>query len=132
MEVAKSLGLGIFRIVEEQGLWDGEFPTCIAPNPEYDQVFAIALEKYADADTDIIIATDPDSDRMGVMARDAAAASGGFGQPDRTFDVRLCLLLPPAAAGGPQAAFAGYDRVQELCLFADSRGYRPRLRRQHP
>ena len=74
MEVAKSLGLGIFRIVEEQGLWDGEFPTCIAPNPEYDQVFAIALEKYADADTDIIIATDPDSDRMGVMARDAGGS----------------------------------------------------------
>lgn len=74
MEVARRLGLGRFRIVEEQGLWDGEFSTCPAPNPEYDQVFEIARNIYADDDTDIIIATDPDSDRMGVMARDAGGS----------------------------------------------------------
>lgn len=43
------------------------------PNPENEKVFDLALT-YADDDTDIIIATDPDSDRMGVMAR----KDGGF------------------------------------------------------
>jgi phosphoglucomutase len=60
--------------VEEQSFWDGNFPTCPYPNPEYDEVFDLAIEKYCGKDTDIIVATDPDSDRMGVMAR----WQGGF------------------------------------------------------
>ncbi len=74
MEVARSLGVGNFKMVEEQSFWDGNFPTCPYPNPENDEVFELALEKYSGVDTDIIVATDPDSDRMGVMAR----WQGGF------------------------------------------------------
>lgn len=69
MEVTKSLGIRKIKLVEEQGFWDGRFPTCPSPNPEYDEAFQVALDKYCDEKTDIIVATDPDSDRMGVMAR---------------------------------------------------------------
>lgn len=74
MEVARALGISDFTMVEEQSFWDGNFPTCPYPNPEYDEVFDLAIEKYCGKDTDIIVATDPDSDRMGVMAR----WQGGF------------------------------------------------------
>lgn len=69
MEVVRSLGIRKTKLVEEQGLWDGRFPTCPSPNPEYDEAYKVAIDKYSSPSTDIIIATDPDSDRMGVMAR---------------------------------------------------------------
>ena len=78
MEVAKSLGIRKIKMVEEQSFWDGNFPTCPSPNPEYDQVFLLAKEKYCDEKTDIIVATDPDSDRMGVMARDNSEEGKGL------------------------------------------------------
>lgn len=67
MEVLKDFGIKDIKIVEEQWQWDGSFPTCPSPNPEYEKSFDMAM-KYAQG-ADIIIATDPDSDRTGVMAR---------------------------------------------------------------
>ena len=59
-----------FEIVKEQEEADGNFPTCPSPNPENRDVYDIAL-RYADReDADLIIATDPDADRLGAMVRD--------------------------------------------------------------
>lgn len=69
MEVMRTLNIYRFKVVKEQSLWDGRFPTCQSPNPEYEESFELAIDKYCDDNTDIIISTDPDSDRMGVMAR---------------------------------------------------------------
>ena len=60
------LGVGQVYPVEEQWQWDGSFPTCPSPNPEYDKTFERALNYAKEAD--VIIATDPDCDRMGIMA----------------------------------------------------------------
>lgn len=62
------LGIGNVAHVEEQWERDGNFPTCPYPNPENPKAFNMALG-YVDEETDIIVATDPDSDRMGVMAK---------------------------------------------------------------
>lgn len=56
-----------FEIVQEQSMPDGNFPTCPYPNPEIPDVYEIAKEYAKDKDFDIIVATDPDSDRVGCM-----------------------------------------------------------------
>ncbi|MBR5516844.1 MAG: phospho-sugar mutase [Firmicutes bacterium] len=68
MRVFEALGVEKVKTVKEQWERDGNFPTCPYPNPENPAAFNKALA-YVDENTDIIIATDPDSDRMGVMAR---------------------------------------------------------------
>jgi len=68
MRVFDYLGVSNVACVKEQWERDGNFPTCPYPNPENPDAFNMALG-YVDENTDIIIATDPDSDRMGVMAK---------------------------------------------------------------
>ena len=67
VEAFAHLGIRELKTVEEQWQWNGNFPTCPSPNPEYEKSFDMA-KSYA-GEADIIIATDPDSDRTGVMAR---------------------------------------------------------------
>lgn len=57
-------------VVQEQELPDPDFSTVRSPNPEEPEVFALALEKAARERPDVIMATDPDADRLGVMALD--------------------------------------------------------------
>lgn len=56
-------------VVKEQELPDGDFPTVVAPNPENKDVFEIAIEMAKKSDTDLIIGTDPDADRVGIVVR---------------------------------------------------------------
>jgi len=56
--------------VEEQCMPDGNFPTCPYPNPENEEVYELAKRYAFDKNADIIIATDPDCDRVGCMVRD--------------------------------------------------------------
>ena len=60
------------KVVASQKLADGSFPTCPYPNPEIRQVFEEGLKLTADFPADLIIATDPDADRMGIAVRDGA------------------------------------------------------------
>lgn len=69
LRVFKDLGITHVTAVKEQWQHDGNFPTCPSPNPENERAFDVAVANYADDKTDVIIATDPDSDRMGVMAK---------------------------------------------------------------
>ena len=55
--------------VEEQCIPDGHFPTCPKPNPELDQALALGLKKARETQAELLLATDPDSDRMGVVLR---------------------------------------------------------------
>ena len=57
-------------IVKEQELPDGNFPTVSYPNPEDKNAFKLALDLAKEVDADIILATDPDADRLGVYAKD--------------------------------------------------------------
>lgn len=69
--VLKELGFKQVYVVEEQEAPDGNFPTVSYPNPEDPKAFTLALELAARVDADIVLATDPDADRLGVYAKDS-------------------------------------------------------------
>ena len=64
------LGLDNVRVVKEQELPDGNFPTCPYPNPEIKQVFELAIEMAKEKGADLLLATDPDCDRVGIAVLD--------------------------------------------------------------
>src|SRR5699024_6343006 len=64
------LGFENVRVVPQQAQPDGNFPTLRYPNPEDPAAFALALELAEQTDADIVLATDPDADRLGVYAKD--------------------------------------------------------------
>ena len=68
--VLKELGLEQVTVVPEQELPDGNFPTVSYPNPEDKKAFALALDLAKKVDADLVLATDPDADRLGVYAKD--------------------------------------------------------------
>lgn len=67
--VLKELGFTQVHVVKEQELPDGDFPTVSYPNPEDKKAFALALKLAKEVDADIVLATDPDADRLGVYAK---------------------------------------------------------------
>ncbi len=69
--VLKELGFENVYVVPEQELPDGNFPTVGYPNPEDPKAFALALKLAKEKDADIVLATDPDADRLGVYAKDS-------------------------------------------------------------
>ena len=69
--VLKELGFEKVYVVKEQEAPDGNFPTLAYPNPEDPNAFKLALELAKKVDADIILATDPDADRLGVYAKDS-------------------------------------------------------------
>lgn len=75
LRLFEKLGLKHLFVVEEQTRPNGDFPGLEAPNPELESSFALACRYAAQNDADLIIATDPDSDRMGAMVR---RADGSF------------------------------------------------------
>ena len=71
--ILKELGFEHVYVVKEQELPDGDFPTVSYPNPEDKKAFALALKLAEQVDADIVLATDPDADRLGVYAKDTAS-----------------------------------------------------------
>ena len=69
-EVLRRVGLKHIYPVEEQMVIDGNFPTVSFPNPEYPEVFELGIKLAEKVGSDLIIATDPDADRTGIMSRD--------------------------------------------------------------
>ena len=67
----KEIGMENVYVVPEQRDPDGEFPTVSYPNPEDKAAFKLALELAKKEDADVILATDPDADRLGIFAKDA-------------------------------------------------------------
>ncbi|UEG53595.1 phospho-sugar mutase [Mucilaginibacter daejeonensis] len=56
-------------VVEEQATPDGNFPTVVYPNPEEKEALTLAMKKAAEIDADLVMATDPDADRVGIAAK---------------------------------------------------------------
>lgn len=69
--VLKELGFTNVFVVPEQELPDGEFPTVGYPNPEANEAFELALKLAKEKDADLVLATDPDADRLGVYVKDS-------------------------------------------------------------
>jgi len=70
--ILKELGFENVFVVKEQEIPDGNFPTVAYPNPEDKKAFDLALKLAEEKDADIVLATDPDADRLGVYAKDTA------------------------------------------------------------
>lgn len=68
--ILKELGFENVYVVKEQELPDGEFPTVSYPNPEAAEAFELGLKLAKEIDADIVLATDPDADRLGVRVKD--------------------------------------------------------------
>lgn len=68
-EVLKRAGYKNVTIIEEQAKPDGNFPTVVSPNPEEPEALSMAIKKAEEIGADMVIGTDPDSDRLGVAVR---------------------------------------------------------------
>ena len=68
-EVLKRAGYTQVTIVEEQRVPDGNFPTVKSPNPEEPEALSIAMQKAEEIGADMVVGTDPDSDRLGIAVR---------------------------------------------------------------
>ena len=71
--ILSELGFTNVFVVPEQELPDGEFPTVSYPNPEAAEAFELALKLAKEKDADLVLATDPDADRLGVYVKDSAS-----------------------------------------------------------
>lgn len=69
-EVLRRAGVQNIEVVKEQEMPDGNFPTVKSPNPENPEGFALAIKLAKEKNIDLIIGTDPDSDRVGLIVRD--------------------------------------------------------------
>lgn len=68
--VLKEMGYSNVTVVEEQRLPDGNFPTCPYPNPEIKEAMNLGMEYAAKLNADLLLATDPDCDRVGIAVKD--------------------------------------------------------------
>ena len=85
--VLKELGFENVYVVPEQELPDGDFPTVSYPNPEAAEAFELGLKLAKEVDADLVLATDPDADRLGVRVKDK---NGEY--HDLTGNMSGCLL----------------------------------------
>ncbi|MBQ5735666.1 MAG: phospho-sugar mutase [Lachnospiraceae bacterium] len=69
--ILKEIGFENVYVVPEQELPNGDFPTVSYPNPEAAEAFELALKLAKEKDADVVLATDPDADRLGVYAKDS-------------------------------------------------------------
>ena len=69
-EILHRVGFSHVACVEEQMAIDGNFPTVDFPNPEYREVFTLGVELAKKTNSDLVVATDPDADRVGVVTKD--------------------------------------------------------------
>ncbi|MBT8290835.1 MAG: phospho-sugar mutase [Muriicola sp.] len=68
-EVPKRAGYSKVTIIEEQAEPDGNFPTVVSPNPEEPEALTLAMKKAEEIGADMVVGTDPDSDRLGIAVR---------------------------------------------------------------
>ena len=66
----KDMGFDNVITVEEQAVISGDFPTVVSPNPEEPAALDMAIRKAKEVDADIVMASDPDADRMGIAVKD--------------------------------------------------------------
>jgi phosphoglucomutase len=68
-KVLEKMGFTNVTVVQEQATPDGNFPTVIYPNPEEKEALSLAVKKAEQLDADLVMATDPDSDRVGIAVK---------------------------------------------------------------
>lgn len=123
--ILKELGFKNVYIVKEQELPDGEFPTVSYPNPEAEEAFTLGLKLAREVDADLVLATDPDADRLGVYVKDTK--SGEY--KVLTGNMSGCLLADyelgqrKAAEGLPEDGYLIKTIVTSNMADAIAKGY---------
>lgn len=123
--VLKELGFENVYVVKEQELPDGEFPTVSYPNPESKEAFELGLKLAKEVDADLVLATDPDADRLGVYVKDSK--SGEY--KVLTGNMSGCLLADyeigqrKAAEGLPEDGYLIKTIVTSNMADAIAKGY---------
>ena len=85
--ILRELGFENVYVVKEQELPNGDFPTVSYPNPEAEEAFELGLKLAKEVDADLVLATDPDADRLGVRVKDKDGV-----YHDLTGNMSGCLL----------------------------------------
>lgn len=70
-KVLSNIGVKNVQVVKEQEYPDGNFPTCTYPNPEFKEALSLALDLAKNVNADLVLATDPDSDRVGIAVKES-------------------------------------------------------------
>lgn len=80
LRTLKESGYTNITVVKEQEQPDGNFPTCPYPNPEIKEAMALGMEYAAKCNADLLLATDPDCDRVGIAVKDEKGVRGQAGE----------------------------------------------------
>ncbi len=80
LRALKESGYTNITVVKEQEQPDGNFPTCPYPNPEIKEAMALGMKYAAECNADLLIATDPDCDRVGIAVKDEKGVNGPAGE----------------------------------------------------
>ena len=99
-KILKDIGVLEVNIVPEQEEPDSEFTTCPYPNPEEPKALMLALEQAKQLDADLVIATDPDADRVGIVAKDGEKGEYRFLNGNETGLLLMNYMLERKAALG--------------------------------
>lgn len=86
--ILRELGFKNVYVVKKQELPDGDFPTVSYPNPEAKEAFELGLGLAKEVDADLVLATDPDADRLGVYVKDSKTGE----YKELTGNMSGCLL----------------------------------------
>ncbi|MCD8335697.1 MAG: phospho-sugar mutase [Lachnospiraceae bacterium] len=87
LRTLKESGFTNITVVAEQEQPDGHFPTCPYPNPEIREAMALGMEYAAKCNADLLLATDPDCDRVGIAVKKNAIAAVSEGVENKNTDV---------------------------------------------
>jgi phosphoglucomutase len=97
--VLKKMGFKNIYNVPEQDINDGNFPTVKSPNPEESAALAMAIEKAIKVDADLVMATDPDADRVGIAVKDQTGKISLL-NGNQTASILIYYLISQWAAKG--------------------------------
>ena len=127
--VLKELGFENVHVVKEQELPDGDFPTVDYPNPESEKAFALALKLAKEKKADLVLATDPDADRLGVYVWDAKEQTchALTGNMSGSLIAEYILNEKEAAKGLPQDGAVIRSIVSTHLVDAIAKGHGVRL-----
>ncbi len=123
--VLKELGFENVYVVKEQELPDGNFSTVSYPNPEAKEAFELGLKLAREVDADLVLATDPDADRLGVYVKDSATGE----YYELTGNMSGCLLADyeigqtKATKGLPEEGYLIKTIVTSNMADAIAKGY---------
>lgn len=114
-QALKQWGFSSIHLVDKQVIPDGDFPTLKFPNPEYKEALQMGIDKLEETQSDLLLATDPDADRIGIAIRDQGKTLLFNGNEVAALCVDyLCEILPQIGRMPSKGAFVTTIVTTEL------------------